>query len=221
MLRWLAKSRLAVDPGCQREAAGATSYTRGPMGHDHAAEPRFTYGDYVQWEGDERWELVYGVPFLMSPAPGTRHQLVVTELARQVGNHLAGGPCRVFVAPFDVRLADGDEEDAAIRNVVQPDLSVVCDPAKLDEASCRGAPDWIVEVVSPRTAARDRLEKRHLYERHGVEEYWIVDPEKATVVVYRRDLASGRFASPEAFDTPVATGCVTLPRLVSDRRPML
>jgi Uma2 family endonuclease len=162
-----------------------------------SSRPRFTYGDYVRWQGDERWELVAGEAHLMSPAPSRRHQEVVVGLLEQIARTLRDSRCRVYVAPFDVRLPRGAEDDADIDTVVQPDLAVICDETKLDEAGCRGAPDWILEVLSPATAARDRVQKRDLYERHGVREYWLVDPDGATWTAYRLDPASGRFAARE------------------------
>lgn len=148
--------------------------------------PRFTYGDYCQWEGDDRWELIDGEVFDMSPAPSRRHQQVVGGLFTQIQVFLESHPCEVYVAPVDVRLPEGDEADDEITTVVQPDVTVVCDPGKLDDAGCRGAPDWIVEVLSPRTSARDQVHKRDLYERHGVREYWIVHPDDRVVTTYRR-----------------------------------
>lgn len=149
--------------------------------------PRYTYGDYAQWTGDERWELLDGEALAMSPAPKRLHQEVVGEVFWQIKNALRSKPCRVFVAPFDVRLPQGSEEDDKIETVVQPDISVICDRAKLDEAGCRGAPDWIIEVLSAGTAGRDQVRKLELYERHGVGEYWIVDPVEQTLSVYRLD----------------------------------
>ncbi len=152
-------------------------------------DPRFTYGDYRRWEGDDRWELIDGEVFDMSPAPSRRHQQVVLRLALQIDDFLEGHSCEAYVAPFDVRLPEGEEADDAIETVVQPDITVICDPSKLDDAGCRGAPDWIIEVLSPRTSARDQVHKRDLYERHGVREYWIVHPEDRVVTTYQ--LSSG------------------------------
>lgn len=146
--------------------------------------PRFTYGEYCLWAGDERWELIAGEAFNMSPAPSRRHQEVVGGLFTQIALWIRNGPCRAYVAPFDVRLPHGDEADEQIDTVVQPDISVICDARKLDEQGCRGAPDWIIEVVSPHTAARDHILKRALYERHGVREYWIVQPMDRLLTLY-------------------------------------
>lgn len=154
-----------------------------------------TYGEYLTWPEDVRYELIDGVAYAMAPAPSRRHQEILGEIYRQVANALAGKSCRPFIAPFDVRLPRGDEADEAVDTVVQPDLSVVCDPAKLDERGCRGAPDWVVEVLSPATAGHDHILKRTVYERAGVKEYWLVHPIDRIVTVYR--LEGGRFASPE------------------------
>jgi Uma2 family endonuclease len=150
------------------------------------AERSFTYGDYRGWRADERWEIIAGTAFAMSPAPGREHQAVVRELLVQIGAFLRGKRCRVYPAPFDVRLPETPgQDDDQVPNVVQPDLVVVCDRRKLDERGCRGAPDWVIEVLSPVTALRDLREKHALYEKHGVREYWIVDPAHRVVLVHR------------------------------------
>ena len=100
-------------------------------------------------------------------------------------NQLRGSDCRPYVAPFDVRLPKSTEVDDVIDTVVQPDVAVICNPSKLDDRGCRGAPDWIVEVLSPRTSKKDQREKRDLYERHGVREYWLLHPTDQTLMIYR------------------------------------
>ena len=147
--------------------------------------PRFTYGDYVQWKGDERYELIDGVVHQMSPAPSRRHQELVTEIVHQIRSQIPrSSPCRAYASPFDVRLPSGDEPDAEVETVVQPDVVVVCDPVKLDDAGCRGAPDWVIEVSSPSSSVRDRVDKVALYRRVGVREYWLVDPTASSVSVW-------------------------------------
>ncbi len=153
-----------------------------------------TYGEYLTWPDDLRYELIDGRAYAMSPAPTRRHQQVVGELFRQIANALQGHPCRAYVAPFDVRLPRGDEADEAIDTVVQPDIAVFCDRSRLDERGARGAPDWIIEVLSPGTASHDQLLKRDLYERHGVSEYWLVHPGDRLVTVYR--LLGGAYGKP-------------------------
>lgn len=181
------------------------------MLRNHPSDPRFTYRDYLRWSGDERWELIDGEAWAMSPAPSRRHQEVVVGLVAQVAPRLQGGPCRLYVAPFDVRLPRRGEADAAVETVVQPDVAVICDPGKLDAAGCRGAPDWIVEVIFPATAARDQVQKRDLYERHGVAEYWLLDPDVRRLTIYRLDRAAGRYGAPA---TAAATGTAS-PRAVA------
>ncbi|MFH0803329.1 MAG: Uma2 family endonuclease [bacterium] len=147
-------------------------------------EEKFTYGDYRSWPDEERWELIEGVPYDMTPAPSVSHQRILVELTKQFAVYLTGRPCEVFMAPFDVRLPVGDEKDEEIETVVQPDLVVVCDPTKLDEKGCRGTPDLVIEITSPATARRDQREKFLLYEKAGVKEYWIVNPTDKIVTVF-------------------------------------
>lgn len=144
-----------------------------------------TYGDLRRWSDDVRWELIDGQAHAMT-SPSWQHQSVCTNLIVQLNTHFRARGCRVFPAPFDIRLAEGNEHDDAIRNVVQPDISVVCDASKLDARGCRGAPDLVVEIISPSTAARDHVIKRALYERHGVREYWLVHPIDRVVTLHRR-----------------------------------
>ncbi|MFB1490192.1 MULTISPECIES: Uma2 family endonuclease [unclassified Thiocapsa] len=156
----------------------------------------FTYGDYCLWPEDERWELIDGEAFAMAPAPTRLHQEFVVELVRQVANALQGRSCRVYVAPFDVRLPKHDESDARVDTVVQPDVAVICDPHKLDVKGCRGAPDWIVEILSASSAVHDQVRKPALYERHGVREYWLLHPVDRVLTIYRLG-ADGVYGKPD------------------------
>ena len=167
------------------------------MGHAEKSIEAFptTYGDLADFPEDERWEIFSGEPFAMSPAPSRRHQEVVWELARQIGNFLRERSCQGFVAPFDVRLPEANEHDDDIATVVQPDIAVICDPAKLDDRGCRGAPDWIIEVISPNTATNDYIRKVELYERHGVREYWIVHPTDQVLIIRVLE-ENGRYGFP-------------------------
>ena len=147
---------------------------------------RFSYADYLAWPDEERWELIDGVAYCMSPSPGSRHQELSMELCRQVSNHLKDKTCKVYNAPFDVRLSEQvNASDNYIDTVVQPDILVVCDKAKLDQRGCNGAPDLIIEILSPSTAARDMKEKFELYQRFAVKEYWLVHPNDQTVMVFK------------------------------------
>jgi Uma2 family endonuclease len=145
----------------------------------------FTYADYLRWEDGHRWELIQGLAYAMTPAPSTRHQQVLLALASRFALHLKGGNCQVFVAPFDVRLPVEDEADEEVETVVQPDISIFCDPAKIDKRWARGAPDLVVEILSPATARKDMVQKLLLYQSRGVPEYWLVDPEKEVLQVLR------------------------------------
>ena len=159
----------------------------------------FTYADYRAWPEDERWELINGEAYAMA-APGLGHQTAVGELFVQISVFLRGKPCRPFVAPFDVRLPRGKEADDDVTTVVQPDISVICDPAKLDERGCRGAPDWVIEVLSPSTAAKDQIQKLAAYERAGVREVWLVHPTDHVVIVYTLS-AAGSYGKPAIHET--------------------
>lgn len=172
----------------------------------------FTYGDYRHWPDEERWELIDGQAYAMSPAPTRLHQEFVVELARQIGNALQHHPCRVYVAPFDVRLPRRNEADDQVDTVVQPDVAVICDPRKLDDKGCRGAPDWIIEILSPASATHDQIRKRALYERHGVREYWLLHPVDRVLTIYRLG-EDGAYGAPDirALDEP--TPVVAIPGL--------
>jgi len=170
---------------------------------------RHTYGEYCTWPGDQRCELIDGVAHAMAPAPTRHHQRLAFELARVVADALEGSGCEVNVAPFDVRLPDADEADEQVRTVVQPDISVVCDPDKLDDKGCRGAPDWIIEVLSPDSAGHDQVRKLVLYERHGVREYWLVHPIDRVVTVYR--LGDDVYGRPAVQELQGRTDCRACP----------
>jgi len=131
-------------------------------------ETRFTYADYITWPDDERWELIDGQAYNMTPAPTTRHQNIVYNVSFILKSKLLNKSCRPFVAPADVVLFESD--------VVQPDIFVVCDEKKITEANIQGAPDLVIEVLSPHTALKDKREKKALYEKYGVKEYVIIDP---------------------------------------------
>jgi Uma2 family endonuclease len=143
-------------------------------------ERRFTYADYKAWELDEgeRFELIDGVAYAMA-APTDFHQAILAELVIQIGSYLHGKPCKVRPAPYDVRLFY--EEDESDDTVVQPDISVICDEKKRGAEGCRGAPDLVVEILSPSNTADETVRKFNLYMEAGVREYWIVSPKLKTV----------------------------------------
>jgi Uncharacterized protein conserved in cyanobacteria len=159
---------------------------------------KFTYQDYLNWTEEERWELINGIPYNMTPGPSTRHQQIVTALIASFYNFLKDSSCQVFSAPFDVRLPEKDNNSEEIFTVVQPDISIVCDRNKLDSQGCLGSPDLIIEVISPSTLRKDIKEKFYLYEKAGVNEYWIVYPDQKTVVVFRLD-NQGKYGRPDIY----------------------
>ncbi len=147
-------------------------------------EERYSFADLLEWDDSARYELYDGVPVALA-SPSNAHQIVSGELFRQIANYLVGKRCKVYSAPFDVRLfEEKDDAPANVSVVVQPDLSVICDASKTDGHGCKGAPDMVVEVTSPSTQRRDRLTKFNLYQRAGVREYWIVDLDSCIVSVY-------------------------------------
>lgn len=144
----------------------------------------YTYWDYLKWQFSERVELIRGKLFKMSPAPNVAHQVILTNLSRIFLNKFYGNACQVFLAPFDVRLPiKTGKKDST---VVQPDICVVCDATKLsDGRGCNGAPDLVIEILSPGNSRHELETKFNLYEESGVKEYWIVQPTERTVFIYR------------------------------------
>ncbi len=149
---------------------------------------RFTWQDYLTWPEDERWEVIDGEAYNMSPSPTERHQRIIVNIVVQLKEKLKDSPCRVYAAPLDVYL---DEH-----NFVQPDVFVVCDKNKIKDR-IYGAPDLIVEVLSIFTAIKDRRLKKDLYERFGVREYVIVHPEEQ--YIERFFLKDRRYSEPDIF----------------------
>lgn len=149
----------------------------------------YSYQDYITWRIRERIELIRGKIAKMSPAPNTLHQKVSLQITKTFLAYLEHSPCQLFVAPFDVRLpVPGEKKETT---VVQPDLCVICDASKLDEKGCHGAPDLVVEILSPGNARHELYTKFFLYEESGVKEYWIVQPQEKIMLVYT--LEDGKF----------------------------
>jgi Uma2 family endonuclease len=144
----------------------------------------YTYADYLRWQLEERIELIKGKIFKMSPAPSARHQSIATQIQGLLFIHLRGQPCRLYSAPFDVRLLNkskSQKSNQEIYTVVQPDISVICDKSKIDEKGCIGAPDLIVEILSPGNSKKEMKIKYALYEESGVREYWVVYPSEQSL----------------------------------------
>ncbi len=163
-----------------------------------AEKARYTFADVLTWDENERAEIIDGEAVMMAP-PSRIHQEILTEITRQLANFLEGKRCKVYPAPFAVRLfeKDGDSPDD-VDTMVEPDISIVCDRDKLDKHGCKGAPDMVVEILSPSTQRHDRLVKLDLYQRAGVREYWIVNPEDQTVQVFT--LSNGLLLPHEVYD---------------------
>ena len=176
---------------------------------------RYCYADLLTWPEDQRWELIDGIPYDMSPAPTRRHQKVVSELFGQFWLFLKDKPCDVYVPPFDVRLPALDEDGMTATTVVQPDITIVCDKDKLDERGCLGSPTLVVEALSPGTAKKDLREKLHTYERSGVPEYWIITPSDKTLMVFTLD-EQGRYSTHAVYGDIEQAPVKVLPGLVID-----
>jgi len=171
----------------------------------------YSYADYLRFEFEERLEIIKGYIFRMSPAPSRIHQGVLTNIFGPIYNTLKEKPCRVYTAPFDVRLAKKTQTDKEIFTVVQPDLVVVCDQNKLDKRGCIGSPDIVVEILSPGNSKKELINKYEVYEEAGVKEYWIVSPLDKTFFRYILD-NQGKFqptkllTEGEEVSTPILPG---------------
>ncbi len=149
-----------------------------------APKAKYSYADYLTWETEKRIELIDGIPFELFPAPSTVHQKISNYINFDIYSYFRNKTCEVFTAPFDVRLPKKSGKDEKVFTVVQPDLCVVCDLTKLDKRGCLGAPDLVVEILSPGNSAREKREKYNAYEKAGVREYWMVDFKEKNVLVY-------------------------------------
>ncbi|MEL6561506.1 MAG: Uma2 family endonuclease [Bacteroidota bacterium] len=154
----------------------------------------YSYADYLRWTFEERVEIIKGKFFNMSPAPIRIHQEVSVNLLTIFSNYLKGKKCKVYHAPFDVRLPNKQEDPFdKIQSVVQPDLCIVCNDQLLDDKGCNGAPDLIVEIISPSTKNRDLNQKYQLYQENKVKEYWIAYPSEEQIDVFLLDSKTNRY----------------------------
>jgi len=178
---------------------------------------KYTYADYLTWSEEERWEIINGVPYLQA-APTWQHQAVLLDLARQFANYLQDKSCRVFTAPFDLRIPEANEKDEETINVVQPDIIIICDNSRLKKTGYYGVPELIIEVVSPSTGQKDKIEKFNLYEKAGVKEYWIVEPDEKVVMVFT--LEEGRYGRPQMYSEEDKVKVSIFDDLVIDLKPV-
>ncbi len=156
----------------------------------------YSYADYLLWKFQERVELLKGRIFKMSPAPSRKHQEVSSSLHGEMYISFRDQPCKLYAAPFDVRLATKNQKDEEIVTVVQPDLCIICDQDKLDDRGCIGAPDLIAEILSPGNSKKEIKHKYDLYEEAGVKEYWTVHPLDEIITVYVLDKGKYRALKP-------------------------
>jgi len=180
----------------------------------------FTYAQYQSWPAQPRYELLDGYARAMAP-PNINHQTVVFELGAQLRNQLIGKPCRAFAGPVGVRLPLGDERDEQIRTVFEPDLLVVCDPRKIDAKGIRCAPDLVIEVLSPSTAAYDLVGKRGAYDRAGVLELLLIDVSAGVITRYTQQPETQRFGGADILYARGELRLFALPELVLDLEFML
>lgn len=160
---------------------------------------RYTYADYLTWEIDEMVELIKGKVFRQIAAPRRIHQEVSGRVFTKMHNYLEKRPCKVYAAPFDVRLPNKTKKNEDIDTVVQPDICVVCNPEKLDELGCVGAPDLIVEILSPGNNRKELKNKYEVYEASGVKEYWVIHPSEGTLLIYT--LQNGKYKTSKLYCT--------------------
>jgi len=172
----------------------------------------YTYADYLSWKFTDLVELVRGRIVRKVSGPVTAHQRCSINLGRIIDTSLVGQTCQVFAVPFDVRLwrstGNGDDQ---IWTVVQPDLCIICDPAKIDRRGCLGAPDWVIEIISSRTAVYDTKTKFDLYAENGVTEYWLVFPGEQSINTFV--LRDGEYQPTGVYDEPGLIPSQTLPSL--------
>jgi Uma2 family endonuclease len=174
----------------------------------------YTYADYLKFTYDEMVEIIKGKIYRMSPAPSSNHQRISGRTYTIVSNFLWKNKCQVYSAPFDVILPVKGKDFMQSDRVVQPDIVVICDPSKIQERGCFGAPDWVIEILSPHTTKKDIQNKFDLYEESGVLEYWIIEPKNQTVEVFV--LENDRYRRVRAYVSDDLVPCNTIDGLVID-----
>ena len=159
----------------------------------------YTYNDYLEFTDDEPVEIIEGRISAMSPAPSIMHQKIISKLLIAIGNYIDAnnGECEVLPAPLDVLLVNDNEDARNSKNIVQPDISVICDKRKLTDKYCIGSPDMIVEVISPFNPSIDYVRKLNLYEQFKVKEYWIINPMEKNILVYT--LTDNGYGAPKIY----------------------
>ena len=170
-------------------------------------QERYTYADYKKWPEQPRYELIDGVAYMMSPSPTFGHQSIVLKLGRLLGDYLDGKPCVPAIAPLDVLFPEEGDDDDDVDTILQPDVVVVCDRSKYDmDGKVVGAPDLVIEVLSPRTTIRDFDIKKRKYERHGVREYWIVSTKARMISQYK--LIDGKYEGVDVIEGRIESSVI-------------
>jgi Uma2 family endonuclease len=188
--------------------AGATQKNK-------SKKEKYSYADYLKFSDEKRYEIIDGELYDMGPAPTPFHQEISGCLHFYLFEYFQDKPCKVFAAPFDVRLNRKSKKDKDITRVVQPDISVICDSKKIDERGCLGAPDFIIEIISPSSASHDHILKRKLYEENKVREYWLVDPTNRIITVYNQ-IKPGKFGESEVYASDAQLTSAVFPDLTID-----
>ena len=177
-----------------------------------------TFADYLTWPENEHWEIIDGVPS-MQAAPTWQHQAISRELLTQFNNYLKGNPCQVFASPFDLRLPETNEKDEETTFVVQPDILVVCDKGGLKGTGYYGTPTLAIEITSPSTARSDKVWKFNRYEKAGVKEYWIVEPDGKFISVFTLQ-PNNRYGRPESYTEADLLKVSVFPGFIVDLKPI-
>ncbi len=174
----------------------------------------YTYADYLKFQFEEMVELIRGKIHKMSPAPRVVHQVISSNLEFEIQSYLKKKKCKMFHAPIDVVLPIENKKRNKATTVVQPDICVICNTFIIEDKAIFGVPNWIIEILSPHTAAKDQGVKYDVYEEAGVSEYWIVSPEYETVEVFL--LENGKYAKKFVLDKSEKVKPFTLPDLEID-----
>ncbi|PWS28290.1 restriction endonuclease [Pedobacter yonginense] len=178
--------------------------------NDIDASLTYSYANYLNWLFEDRVELIKGKIFKMSPAPSRMHQEISRNIFRSVANFLNRKVCKVYSAPFDVRFPKRSKDDRDVFTVLQPDICVICDKSKLDDRGCIGAPDLVVEILSPGNNKKELIQKYQVYEEFGVKEYWVVSQSDQSILIYTLD-ESGKFQPSKIFTLSETISSSVLP----------
>jgi len=184
----------------------------------HQENKKYTFADYLTWPENERWEIIDGVPS-MQAAPTWQHQAISRELLTQFNNYLKDKPCQVFASPFDLRLPETNEKDEETTFVVKPDILVICDNEGLKGTGYYGTPTLVIEISSPSTARSDKVWKFNRYEKAGVKEYWIVEPDGKFISVFTL-LPNNRYGRPDSYTETDMVEVSVFPSFIVDLKPI-